>query len=192
MMLHLSRASAQWWHRAPVDFEECAEAAEKSATKEEKSAALAQCNSKFAGRRKPGGGYSYYDFMQDRSFDIAGPNPTADEQKYIDEQYTGYLEKQRRSNIAAAFFKQQQQQQQLKLEKASLRTETTVRIPVPQERPKALQQTNQGDRSRMRGTNCPRHTFSCEWPRLSDSLSDLRKLFTSSPSSKAKKGEQKS
>jgi len=191
MVLHLPRASAQWWHRAPADFEDCADAANKVPSPEEKSAALAQCNSKFAGRRKPGGGYTYYDFMQDRSFDIAGPNPTPEEQKYIDEQYTGYLEKQRRSNIAAAFVKQQQQQQ-LQLEKASLRTETAVRVPVPLERPKVLQQANQGDRSRMRGTNCPRHTFSCEWPRLSDSLSDLRKLFTSSPSSKAKKGEQKS
>src|SRR5262245_58387184 len=108
MVLHISRASAQWWHRAPADFEDCAEAASKSATPEEKSAALAQCNSKFAGRRKVGGGYAYYDFMQDRSFDIAGPNPTTEEQKYIDEQYTGYLEKQRRSNIAAAFAKEQQ------------------------------------------------------------------------------------
>jgi len=108
MVLHISRASAQWWHRAPADFEECSEAANKLATPEEKSAALAQCNSKFAGRRKAGGGYTYYDFMQDRSFDIAGANPTADEQKYIDEQYTGYLERQRRSNIAAAFAKEQQ------------------------------------------------------------------------------------
>ena len=88
MVLNLSRASAQWWNRAPVDFEECAEAAGKLATKEEKSAALAECNAKFAGRRKPGGGYTYYDFMQDRSFDIAGPNPTPEEQRHIDEQYT--------------------------------------------------------------------------------------------------------
>jgi hypothetical protein len=196
MMLHLSRASAQWWHRAPVDFEECSEAAEKSATKEEKSAALAQCNSKFAGRRKPSGGYSYYDFMQDRSFDIAGPNPTPDEQKYIDEQYAGYLEKQRRSNIAAAFAKEQQ----LKLEQASLKTETTSKIPVPVARPKvlqALQQTLQQAQanaaaagetpspspnapSRLRGTNCRPHSFSCEWPRLSDTVNDLKKLFSSS------------
>jgi hypothetical protein len=181
MVLHMPRASAQWWHRAPADFEECAEAANKSATPEEKSAALAQCNSKFAGRRKAGGGYTYYDFMQDRSFDIAGPNPTAAEQKYIDEQYTSYLEKQRRSNIAAAFAKEQQ----TKLEQASLKTETTVKIPVPQQRPKALQQA---DRSR-RGTNCPQHTFSCEWPRLSESLNELKKkLFTSSPPAKPKRG----
>jgi hypothetical protein len=188
MVLHLSRASAQWWHRAPADFEECAEAANRSATKEEKSAALAQCNSKFAGRRKQGGGYAYYDFMQDRSFDIAGPNPTPEEQKFIDEQYTGYLEKQRRSNIAAAFAKQQQ----LQLEQASLRTQTTARIPVPIERPKTLQQPQAGQapagdaRSRIRANaSCPQHTFSCEWPRLSETVNDLKKLF-SSPS-KAKK-----
>jgi len=189
MVLHLSRASAQWWHRAPADFEECAEAATKTATPEEKSAALAQCNSKFAGRRKAGGGYAYYDFMQDRSFDIAGPNPTVQEQRYIDEQYTHYLEKQRRNNIAAAFAKQQQdqQEQQLQFAKTSLQTETTARVPVPQQRPKALQQATQSpsnDRSRIRGTNCQQHTFSCEWPKLSDTLNDLKRLFT--PSSPAK------
>jgi hypothetical protein len=187
MALHVSRASAQWWNRAPADFEECAQAAEKSATKEEKSAALAQCSSKFAGRRKPGGGYAYYDFMQDRSFDIAGPNPTAEEQKHIDEQYTVYLEKQRRNNIAAAFAKEQQS----KLEQASLKTETTAKVPVPVARPKVLQQ-QQADQasaggSRLRGNpNCPRHTFSCEWPKLSETVNDLKKLFTSPSSSKKK------
>ena len=75
------RASAQWWSRAPADFEDCAEAAEKSPNKEARSAALAECNAKFAGRRKAGGGYTYYDFLQDRTFDIAGPNPTPEEQK---------------------------------------------------------------------------------------------------------------
>src|SRR6516225_11123744 len=112
LALHLSRASAQWWHRAPADFEDCGAAAEKAASKEEKSAALAECNAKFAGRRKPGGGYSYYDFMQDRTFDIAGPNPTPEEQRYIDQQYTIYLENQRRNNMAAALTAQQQQQLQ--------------------------------------------------------------------------------
>ena len=77
-LLTPSHAQAQWWKRAPVDFEECADAAEKAATKTEKTAALAGCNSKFAGRRKAGGGYSYYDFLQDRTFDIAGPDPTPD------------------------------------------------------------------------------------------------------------------
>ena len=180
MALHLSRASAQWWHRAPADYEDCAEAADKLATKAEKSAALGECSAKFAGRRKANGsGYTYYDFMQDRSFDIAGPNPTPEEQKHIDEQYTAYLENQRRSNIAAAFAKQQQMQ----LEQTSLKSDApaTAKIPVPQERPKALGEAK---------PRCPRHTFSCEWPKLSESLGDLKKLFGAP--SKGKKSESRS
>src|ERR1700730_16559618 len=110
VVLQPLRAHAQWWSsRAPADFEECADSAEKVATKEARTAALSECNAKFAGRRKPGGGYSYFDFMQNRNFDIAGPNPTPEEQKQIDEQYTAYLDDQRRSSIAAAFAVKQQQ-----------------------------------------------------------------------------------
>ena len=87
LLLQPSRAPAQWWGaRAPADFEECADSAEKVESKEARTAALSECNAKFAGRRKPGGGYSYFDFMQNRNFDIAGPNPTPEEQKQIDEQ----------------------------------------------------------------------------------------------------------
>src|SRR5215471_8116781 len=111
IVLQPVRVSAQWWSRAPSDFEECADLAEKSATKEQKTAALADCNAKFAGRRKLGGGYSYYDFMQDRSFDIAGPNPTPEEQKYIDQQYTLFLDRQRRNSVEAALSAKQQQEQ---------------------------------------------------------------------------------
>ena len=67
MVLQPWRAHAQWWSLAPADFEACADVAEKAPTKEEKKAALTRCNAKFAGRRKPGGGYTYYDFMQDRT-----------------------------------------------------------------------------------------------------------------------------
>ena len=164
------RVSAQWWSHAPTDFEECADAAEKAATKEEKTSALAECNAKFAGRRKPGGGYTYYDFMQDRIFDISGPNPTPEELKYIDEQYTIYLENQKRSSIAAAFSAKQQQQER-RIQQTSLRTETE-KVPIPRERPRNL-----------RGANCPQHYFSCEWPKLSEGL---KKLFTSQPAKTAK------
>jgi hypothetical protein len=177
----LQPSQAQWWSRAPADFEECADVAEKAPTKEERTSALAECNAKFAGRRKVGGGYSYYDFMQDRTFDIAGPNPTPEEQKHIDEQYTVYLEKQRRNSIAAAFTAKQQQL----LQQASLKGET-ARVPIPVERPKQQQAAPSELRPRMRSTNCARNSFSCEWPRLSEGLSDLKKLFTSPPS-KAKK-----
>ena len=166
------RAHAQWWRSAPADFEACADAAEKAKTKEEKTSALAECNAKFAGRRKPGGGYTYYDFMQDRSFDIAGPNPTPDEQKYIDQQYALYLEKQRRSSVQAARLAKQQEeqlqeQQRPPLQQASLQTETE-RVPIPHARPSKLIDGK---------PRCPQNTFSCEWQRLSDTINDLKKLF---------------
>src|SRR5262245_65022265 len=125
VLLMPPHAHAQWWKRGPVDFEECADQAEKSATKQEKTAALAECNAKFAGRRKPGGGYTYYDFLQDRTFDIAGPNPTPEEQKKIDEQYTAYLERERRNHAAAALAAKQQPEptQTQDVQQVSLRAE---------------------------------------------------------------------
>ncbi len=171
-------AQAQWWKHAPVDFEECAEAAEKAATKQEKTAALAECNAKFAGRRKPGGGYTYYDFLQDRTFDIAGPNPTPEEQKKIDEQYTIYLANQRRDNLAAEAAAKQQQQ----LQQVSLRGETE-KVPMPPERPTKLQAAALDARARSKAA-CTKKLFSCNWPRLSEGLNDLKKLFSPSPSRK--------
>ena len=173
-----SPAPAQWWSRAPADFEECADKAEKAATREEKTSQLAECNAKFAGRRKPGGGYTYFDFMQNKSFDIAGPNPTLEEQKKIDEQYTVFLEKERRSRINAAFTAKKELLQQ-----ASLRNE---KVPLPVEAPNKPRAATGDNGSRPKLTNCARHTFSCDWPKLSESLKDLKKLFTSSPS-KAKR-----
>ena len=179
------RAEAQWWRSAPKDFEECADLAEKAKSKQEKTSALAECNAKFAGRRKAGGGYTYYDFMQDRSFDIAGPNPTPEEQKKIDQQYTVYLGNQRRNNIAAALMAKQQQQPeqqavQQSVQPVSLRT-NTAKVPVPVASP--VKQA-----ARIRAANCAKDSFSCEWPRLSQSIDELKKLFSSTPTpNKAKR-----
>jgi hypothetical protein len=179
-------AHAQWWRGAPADFEECADKAETAKTKEEKTSALAECNAKFAGRRKPNGGYTYYDFMQDRTFDIAGPNPTPEEQKKIDEQYTAYLEKQRRNTIAAALMaKQQQQQQPQKLQQVALRTDTE-KVPVPVASPVKPQAAVGDARAPRARTGCLKGSFSCDWPRLSDSLNDLKKLFGASSPNKDK------
>jgi hypothetical protein len=178
VMLQPLHAHAQWWSRAPADFEECADKAEKAATKEERTSQLSECNAKFAGRRKVGGGYTYFDFMQNRSFDIAGPNPTPEEQKQIDEQYTAFLDRERRSSIAAAFTAKQQQLQQ-----ASLKSE---KVPVPVEAPNKPQAPAGDFRTRAKATGCARHSFSCDWPRLSEGIKDLKKLF-SSPSGKAKR-----
>src|SRR4030081_601043 len=164
VVLQPSRPHAQWWSRAPADFEECADIAEKAATKEARTAALSECNAKFAGRRKLGGGYSYFDFMQNRKFDIAGPNPTPEEQKHIDEQYTAYLDNQRRSNIAAALAAKQQQ-----LLRASLKTEgeraplATGSIGKPQ--------AAASDSKRMKAAGCAGNTLSCEWwPKLTEGI----------------------
>lgn len=173
-----SRAPAQWWSRAPADFEECADKAEKAATKEERTSQLSACNAKFAGRRKPGGGYAYFDFMQNRSFDIAGPNPTPQEQKNIDEQYTAFLEQERRSRIASALAAKHEL-----LHQASLRNE---KVPLPVEAPNKARAAA-SDIGARRVTNCARGSFSCDWPLLSESIKDLKKLFVSSPG-KPKRG----
>lgn len=189
-MLSTSHVHALWWKRAPVDFEECADVAEKAASKAEKTAALADCNAKFAGRRKAGGGYSYYDFLQDRTFDIAGPNPTPEEQKKIDQSYTAYLANQRRNNEAAEAAARQQREQQERqaqqIQQVALRSEV-ARVPMPVERPKVLQAVGGESRPRPKGA-CTKGAFSCEWPRLSEGLNDLKKLFSPTPSKPAKKG----
>ncbi|MCC8981913.1 hypothetical protein [Bradyrhizobium acaciae] len=175
-------AHAQWWRSAPKDFEDCADLAEKAKSKEDKTAQLADCNAKFAGRRKPGGGYTYYDFMQDRSFDIAGPNPTPDEQKKIDQEYTGYLEKERRSSIVAAFNAKQLERQEKperppQIQQASLHSEP-AKVPVPVARPIKPRGAAAPPKLRPQAGSCVKGTFSCDWPRLSDGLNDLKKLFT--------------
>jgi hypothetical protein len=185
---------AQWWgSRGPADFEECADLAEKAATKEAKTAALSECNAKFAGRRKPGGGYTYFDFMQNRNFDIAGPNPTPAEQKHIDEQYTVYLDNQRRSSIQAAFAAKQQQLQQapvkqvslnqVSLKQTSLKSEKVAVTTGSVTKPSAPVH----DAKRTKTTNCTKASFSCDWPRLSEGINDLKKMLFGSSSSKDKR-----
>src|SRR6059036_1390163 len=116
--------------------------------------------------------------MQDRTFDIAGPNPTPEEQKKIDEQYTAYLERERRSHIAAALAAKQQQPEPVQeLQQVSLRTEQgspppaeTEKVPVPVASP--VKQA-----ARIKAAQCAKNQFSCEWPRLSEKVNELKRLF---------------
>jgi hypothetical protein len=183
LVLTAPRAHARWWgSRAPVDFEECADIAEKAATRETRAAALVECNAKFAGRRKPGGGYTYFDFMQNRSFDIAGPNPTPAEQKQIDERYTEFLDRERQSNIAAALAAKQQQQ----VQQATFRSETekpAAPMRAPNKPPAAS-----GNAKRLKAPSCADHSFSCDWPQLSEKLNELKKALFGSSSTKNKRG----
>jgi hypothetical protein len=184
--LQPSRTLAQWWPHAPADFEECADTAEKASTKETKAQALVECNAKFAGRRKPGGGYTYYDFMQNRSFDIAGPNPTPEEQRRIDQQYTEFLDQERRNSIAAAAAVKQQLQQQQQLQRVTYQPEAE-KVPLPVEAPNKQPQPTSAD-LRARSRYCSKHAFSCEWPRLSEGIQGLKKMLFGPANNKAKRG----
>src|SRR5260370_26165613 len=121
--------------------------------------------SKFAGRRKPGGGYTYFDFMQNRSFDIAGPNPTPQEQKQIDQQYIVHLDRLRRNNAVAEFTAKQPQEQ---LQQATFRAESE-NTPLPREKPKPPAATHDV-RPCTRTANSSQPSLSCARTALSDSL----------------------
>jgi hypothetical protein len=175
VVLMPARSHAQWWGaRAPADYEECAESAEKAASKEAKATQLAECGVKFAARRKASGGYSYFDFMQNRHFDIAGPNPTPEEQKHIDEQYADYLSRERRSAIAAAFTRKQQQ-----LQRAAAESEKKQAAPETASKPRVTTVGNAP--SRPKSASCAGDSFSCNWPRLSEGIKNVKKLFGASP-----------
>jgi hypothetical protein len=107
---------------------------------------------------------------------------TPEEQKRIDEQYTTYLDNQRHNNIAAAFALKRIEEEEV--QQVSLHKEAE-KIPLPQHRPKQKPSGNDG-RARAKEQSCVERSFSCEWPRLSESWNELKKLFISPPA-KAKK-----
>ena len=76
----------------------------------------------------------------------------------------------------------EREQQTQQVQQIALRGEIE-RVPVPVERPKVQQAVG----ARAKGP-CTKGSFSCEWPRLSESLNDLKKLFSPTPSKPAKKG----
>jgi hypothetical protein len=86
------------------DYEECIEHAQ-TASADERTARMMDCGARFAGRRKEGGGYVYYDFLQNRSFEIAGPNPTEEERRRIDLEYVKFLDSERRDAVSAELAK---------------------------------------------------------------------------------------
>jgi hypothetical protein len=88
----------------PRDYEDCAARAAKDAkSKDALSVLLSLCDLEFKGRRKPGGGYAYYNNCPYRTFDIGdtfdikGPNPTPDEQKLMRDQCLAAMEANRQA-----------------------------------------------------------------------------------------------
>jgi hypothetical protein len=126
--------------RIAQDYEECAEEAKaNTSSNAEHSKQITHCGERFAGRRRSGGGYAYFDFMQNRTFDIAGPNPTDDERKQIDRSYMEFLGAQRQEMLSSDLAKAQADQEQAALE--SNRPDVgpplalTPKIPLPVKRP---------------------------------------------------------
>jgi hypothetical protein len=162
------------------DYEDCVERAQaQGLAGDEAGNLVAGCGARFAGRRKADGGYSYYDFMQDKKFDIAGPNPTMEERKAIDREYIGYLETQRREAISAALATQQNEKLRVDIETARQPAgaplaliPTSVPLPVPR---RVAEQ-------RERARHCAEDELFCTISKLSSAVKDA---FASSPKTKS-------
>ncbi len=160
------------------DFEECVELVRAiSPSNDELGALMTDCNVRFAGRRKPGGGYTYYDFMQDRSFDVAGPNPTAEERKQIDRAYLGYLDVQRREAVSAELATRQIELFQADMERARQPVGPPVVLTPAISTSAAAKRM--ADRSKT--ANCSDDSLSCSWARLSTAV---KNAFASSAKTK--------
>jgi hypothetical protein len=159
---------------AAQDFEECVEAVQARARQaslpsiDAHDSSLMDCNTRFAGRRKLGGGYSYYDFMQDRTFDIAGPNPSDEERNRIDHEYIGFLDTQRRENVSAELAKRQDEQLRADLERAHQPVGRPL-ILTPKNPPS---QAARGTSDRIKSRHCDDHPLACGWSKLSAAVKD--------------------
>jgi len=147
---------------AAKDYEDCAEEARANASSNiEYTSLVTHCSERFAGRRKPGGGYTYFDFMQNRSFDIAGPNPTEGERKQIDHSYMKFLGEKGREMLLSDLAKAQANEEQATLgrgRQADTPLALTPKIPLPVKRPVE------------RSKPCEDGTLSCSWSRLSAAM----------------------
>ena len=157
--------------RLAGDYEECVDQVlADAASSDDRPASTAACNARFAGRRKAGGGYTYYDFMQNRNFDIAGPNPTAEERKQIDREYMGFLDAQRREAISAELARKRNEQFQADLERARQPVGPAM-ILLPRKRPL----------DRPKPARCEEPSLSCSWAKFSAAV---KNAFASSSKTK--------
>jgi hypothetical protein len=159
------------------DFEECVEALQAGLSNDERGSSMTGCNARFAGRRKPGGGYSYYDFMQGRSFDIAGPNPTAEERKQIDHEYIEFLDAQRRETVSAELARRQNEQLRADIERERQPVgPPLVLTPKISSSPAAKKPAD-----RSKSALCEDNSLACGWSRLSAAV---KNAFASSSRTK--------
>jgi hypothetical protein len=168
VLLAVAALWRSWQPHHIEDYEDCAqEAQSKAPSSAEYSKLISRCAERFAGRRKAGGGYTYFDFMQNRSFDIAGPNPTEDERKQIDRVYMQFLGSRRMEMLSSVLAKALADQEQASLgHQAGPPLVLTPKIPLPSKRP-AVEQSK----------SCQYGSLSCSWAKLS---AVVRNAFASS------------
>lgn len=160
------------------DYEECVEQSRApAASSDERGASISTCSARFAGRRKVGGGYTYYDFMQDRNFDIAGPNPTAEERMRIDREYMGFLDVQRREAISAQLAKKLNEKFRADMEGA--RQPAGPPMVLTPRSPPSSAEKRPVDRPKSAG--CADGSLACSWSKLS---AVVKNAFASSPKTK--------
>ena len=153
-----------------ADYEDCAEEAQSNATSStEYSKLITHCGERFAGRRKAGGGYAYFDFMQNRSFDIAGPNPTDNETKQIDRAYMEFLHSQRQEMLPSDLPKAQANQEQTGVDRAQHEVGPPLSL-APKSPPLVKRPTVGGTKV------CEDGSLSCGWAKLS---ATVRRAFAS-------------
>jgi len=151
------------------DFEECVEALGASSPVDaERSRSMTDCNARYAGRRKAYGGYTFYDFMQGRNFDIAGPNPTAEERKLIDLEYMDFLDNQRREAVSAELAKRQNEQLRADLERE--RQPVGPPLVLTPRNMSSLASKQPADRSKS--ARCEDNSLACGWSKLSAVVKD--------------------
>ena len=159
------RAHAEWWKLyAPKDFEECSQSAQQPAlSKDAQAKIIAECDLKYAGRRKAGGGYTYFDFMQNRHFDIAGPTPTQQELKRMDQEYLAYLEANREPTVDVA-----------SAEQAIAAINNQIRPVVTQPKVAARPPVAAHPVRTRKSTACKDAALSCGWAKLTTTVRGLR------------------
>ncbi|MGY4329420.1 hypothetical protein ACVWWG_003837 [Bradyrhizobium sp. LB7.2] len=167
----------EWFQHRPQDYEQCSAQAEKTASSgDERTTLLGECDKKYMARRKVGGGYTYYDFLQNRQFEIAGPNPTREEQKHFDEQYSLYLKAQKQEADAARFAEEETRNSQPDLKDDRVvgspsspglpRVITPSRVPIPKPRSSVLPPV----------ASCEESSPSCSWEKFT---AGIKKFFQS-------------
>jgi hypothetical protein len=164
--------------RLAGDYEECVDQVlADPASSDDRPASTAACNARFAGRRKAGGGYTYYDFMQNRNFDIAGPNPTADERKQIDREYMGFLDAQRREALSDELARQQNQRLQAEIES----TRQPVGPPMILAPKNLSASAGKPPVDRSKSARCKDRSLTCSWQKLT---AVVKNAFASSSGTK--------